>query len=133
MKILIVDDSTFMRTALKNMIIKSGWGDVQIVEAADGNEALVKFNEERPDLMLLDVIMPQKDGIEVLKEIGKIATVIVISAVGQEKIIEQAKWLGAKDYIVKPFDPRDVIETIAKIMGKAPANENSEIPHQTGS
>lgn len=115
MKILIVDDSTFMRTALKNMLIKSDWGSASFVEAADGNEAIAKFNAEKPDLVLLDIIMPQKDGIEVLKEIGTQTNVVVISAVGQDKIIEQAKLLGAKDYIIKPFDPRKVITTLEQV------------------
>lgn len=116
MKILITDDSAFMRTILKDLIAQTKWKDAEIIEAADGNEAVLKFNEEKPDLVLLDIVMPQKDGIQVLKEIGALASsVVIVSSVGQEKVIEQAKSLGAKDYIVKPFDAKQVIESLNKL------------------
>ena len=114
MKILIADDSQFMRHILKDMLNAAGYMDT--VECADGNECLARFNAEKPDLVLLDIIMPDLDGIEVLKKIGKSAKVVVISAVGQEKMIDQAKSLGALDYIVKPFDNVKVIEVVKKIL-----------------
>lgn len=114
MKILIAEDSQFMRGVLKDIFKEEGY---ELVEAQDGKEALDKFEKEKPDLVLLDIIMPEVDGIEVLKNIGKKAKVIVISAVGQEKMVEEAKELGALDYIVKPFDNEKVLETVKKVIG----------------
>lgn len=112
-KLLIVDDSSFMRTILKDLALQSNWKSAQILEASDGEEAIALFTAEKPDLVLLDIIMPKKDGIEVLQEIGRNArAVVIVSSVGQESVIEKAKDLGAKDYIVKPFDSKKVIETL---------------------
>jgi two-component system, chemotaxis family, chemotaxis protein CheY len=114
MKILITDDSQFMRGILKDLMSSEGH---VCIEAEDGNEAIKKVEQEKPDLVLLDIIMPELDGIEVLKKIGKETKIIVISAVGQEKMVEEAKVLGAADYIVKPFDNKKVLETIKKVAG----------------
>jgi len=116
-KILIVDDSLFMRMTLRNNLI----GEYEIVEADSGAEALEQFQKEKPDLVLLDIVMPQgeEEGIRVLKEIMKNhpqACVVMITAVGQEAIIEECKKLGAKDYIVKPFDEKLVNETVEKYL-----------------
>src|SRR5258708_18409876 len=98
MKILIADDSAFMRTIIKGIVVKTKWAGSQIIEAADGDEVIAKFNEEKPDLVLLDIVMPKKDGIEALKDIGHAAkSVVTVSSVGQEQVIDQAKSLGAKD------------------------------------
>ncbi|MGB2762505.1 MAG: response regulator [Minisyncoccales bacterium] len=113
-KILIADDSQFMRINLKDILKGEGY---EIIESADGKEALEKFKTEKPDLMLLDIIMPEVDGMEVLKKIGKKAKIIVISAVGQEKMVNEAKNLGAIDYIVKPFENEKVIEIVKKVLG----------------
>ena len=116
-KILIADDSAFMRTVLKDIVSDSNWKDAQVIEAGDGEEAVSKFNQEKPDLVLLDIVMPKKDGIEVLKQIGSIAhAVVIVSSVGQDKTIEDAKALGAKQYIVKPFDAKQVIETLNSLL-----------------
>ena len=115
MKILIADDSQFMRKVLKDILHGAGYADT--IECADGKECLTKYAEGKPDLVLLDIIMPEVDGIEVLKKIGKEAKIIVISAVGQEKMVEEAKGLGALDYIVKPFDNNQVLETVKKAIG----------------
>ena len=113
MKILIADDSAFMRAILKDIIMKSNLKEAQIFEAGDGEEALAVVTAEKPDLLLLDIIMPKKDGIEVLKEAGhSVPTVIIVSSVGQTEVIEQAKTLGAKDYIVKPFDSKMVTDVL---------------------
>jgi two-component system chemotaxis response regulator CheY len=114
-KILMVDDSAFMRTVLKNILENVGY--VNFVEVGNGNEALEKIKTEHPDLILLDIIMPDKGGIEVLKEVGTTNNVIMITAVGQEKIIEEAKNLGAKGYLIKPFDNRQVEAEVKKILG----------------
>jgi len=114
-KILIADDSAFMRSVLKNILAKGAYNDV--IEASDGEDALNKIREEKPDLMLLDIIMPNLDGIGVLRELmpGQVK-VIVISAVGQEKMMKEAKSLGATEFIVKPFDAGNVIESIRKVL-----------------
>lgn len=116
-KILIVDDSLFMRMTLKSNLIK----EYEIVEADSGVEALKQFEKEKPDLVLLDIVMPQgeAEGVRVLEEIMKNdpqAQVVMITAVGQEAIIEECKNLGAKDYIVKPFDEKLVNETVEKYL-----------------
>jgi two-component system, chemotaxis family, chemotaxis protein CheY len=108
-KILIVDDSQFMRGILMDMLAAEGH---EIVEAQNGKEALEKFESAKPDLVLLDIIMPEVDGIEVLKKIGQEAKVLVISAVGQEKMVTEAKALGALNFIVKPFENEKVLEII---------------------
>lgn len=116
-KILIADDSTFMRKILINILQKEGYKEV--FEAKDGEEAIAKFKSEKPDLVLLDIIMEKKDGIEALKDIMKAdrkAKVIMISAVGQEQMIKEALKLGAKDYIVKPFDAKKVADSVKKIL-----------------
>ncbi len=111
MKILIADDSQFMRGILKDIVSSLGH---EFIEAENGKIALEKYDKEKPDLTLLDIIMPEVDGMEVLEKIGRKAKVIVISAVGQEEMIENAKKLGALDYIVKPFDDKKVREVINK-------------------
>ncbi|MBI4653242.1 response regulator [Candidatus Kuenenbacteria bacterium] len=114
MKILIADDSLFMRNVLKDVFSKENY---ELIEAENGKETLEKYNVAKPDLVLLDIIMPEVDGIEVLKKIGATAKVIVISAVGQEKMVEKAKKLGALDYITKPFDNEKVLEAVRKALG----------------
>ena len=113
-KILIADDSQFMREVLKGLLHDAGYADTP--ECTDGKECIAKYTSEKPDLILLDIIMPEMDGIEVLKKIGHEAKVVVISAVGQEKMLEEAKKLGALDYIVKPFDEKKVLEVIRAVL-----------------
>lgn len=112
-KILIADDSSFMRKVLRDILAEVGFKS--FIECENGNECLEKYKSEKPGLVLLDIIMPEVDGIEVLKQIGKEAKVIVISAVGQDKMIEEAKGHGALDYIVKPFDKKDVLAKVEKV------------------
>ncbi len=116
-KILVADDSLFMRMTLRNNLPE----EYEIVEADSGAEALEQFQKEKPDLVLLDIVMSQgeEEGIRVLKEIMKNnpqAQIVMITAVGQEAIIEECKKLGAKDYIVKPFDEKLVNETVEKYL-----------------
>lgn len=113
-KILLVDDSAFMRNVLKNILQAEGYSNFE--EAGDGEEALEKIKSFSPDLVLLDMIMPKKGGQEVLKEVGKDLKVLVVSAVGQEKIVEEAQSLGALGYVVKPFDNNQVLEEVSKAL-----------------
>ena len=116
-KILIADDSMFMRMTLKSNLPKG----YEIIEADSGAKALEQFKEQNPDLVLLDIVMPEseEEGVDVLRKIMKSdpkACVVMITAVGQDAIIEECKKLGAKDYIVKPFDEKIVAEAVEKYL-----------------
>ncbi|OYT26281.1 MAG: two-component system response regulator [Candidatus Altiarchaeales archaeon ex4484_96] len=116
-KILTADDSVFMRKILIKILNKMGYED--IIEADNGDEALELYQEENPDLVLLDIVMKGKYGMDVLKELMKInpdARVIMVSAVGQESIVEEAMQIGAKNFISKPFKEEKVIEIITEVM-----------------
>ena len=115
--ILIADDSLFMRRILKDILSEQ----YEVIEADSGAKALEQFEKEKPDLVLLDIIMPagEEEGITVLRSIMEKypeARVIMITAVGQDAIIEECRKLGAKDYIVKPFDAKLVTETVEKCL-----------------
>jgi len=116
-KVLIVDDSLYMRSVLKNILADEGHEVVG--EAGNGNEALQKADELKPDLITLDNIMPDINGLEVLKKIkqnGLKAKIVMISSVGQDAILREAMQLGADDYIIKPFTPERVVEVIDKVL-----------------
>ncbi|WP_421384605.1 response regulator [Bacillus salacetis] len=116
-KILIVDDAAFMRMMIKDILTKNGFEVVG--EAADGNQAVEKFKELNPDLVTMDITMPEKDGIAALKEIKAIdgnAKIIMCSAMGQQAMVIDAIQAGAKDFIVKPFQADRVIEAIQKAL-----------------
>ena len=117
-RILIVDDAAFMRMMIKDILTKNGYEVVG--EAADGVQAVEKYNEIRPDLVTMDITMPEKDGIAALKEIKSFdpnAVVIMCSAMGQQAMVIDAIQAGAKDFIVKPFQADRVIEAIQKALG----------------
>jgi len=117
-RVLIVDDSAFMRNLLKNVLFKGNLDTVG--EATDGEDAITKYKELKPDLVTMDIIMPNKDGIAALKEIRRSdqnAKVIMVTAVGQEKLVKSAIKFGAKGYIVKPFQAPKVIEEVKKVLG----------------
>jgi two-component system chemotaxis response regulator CheY len=116
MKILIADDSLFIRTILKGIVAKSKWSEAEIVEAVDGEDAVAKIKAEQPDLVLLDVVMPKQNGLDVLKSVGHTAEwVVIVSSVDQAEVINEAKSLGAKDYITKPFDSSQVIKILDEV------------------
>ena len=119
-KILIADDSLFMRKMLKDIL--SVEDKYEIVEAQNGKEAEAQFKKHNPDLILLDIIMPEgeEEGITVLEAVKKLnpsAKVVMITAVGQDTIIAECKKAGAVDYLIKPFDKNEVIETVKKSLG----------------
>lgn len=114
-KVLIVYDSLFVRIQLRKLLESNGF-DV-IDEAENGNVALRKIRELRPDLVTLDITMPEMNGIECMKEIKKmdyLPTVIMISAMGQEVHVQQAILNGAKGFIVKPFKDEELIKNLNK-------------------
>jgi len=115
--VLIVDDAAFMRMMIKDILVKNGYN--VIGEAENGQVAVDKYKELKPDLVTLDITMPEKDGIQALKEIKEIdanATVIMCSAMGQQAMVIDAIQAGAKDFIVKPFQADRVMEAIAKAL-----------------
>lgn len=117
-KILVVDDAAFMRTTIKNYLTKAGYED--IVEAGDGQQAVTAYQEQRPDLVIMDITMPNMDGIQALQAIKSGdpgAKVVMCSAMGQEAMVVQAIQLGALDFIVKPFKPDRILKTVSKILG----------------
>ncbi|MED4602692.1 response regulator [Paenibacillus validus] len=117
-RILIVDDAAFMRMMIRDILSKNGYEVCG--EANDGAQAIEKYKELRPDLITMDITMPEMDGIQALKEIKKIdanAKVIMCSAMGQQAMVIDAIQAGAKDFIVKPFQADRVIEAIKKTLG----------------
>jgi two-component system chemotaxis response regulator CheY len=115
--ILIVDDAAFMRMMIKDILTKNGY---QVVgEAADGVQAIEKYKECIPDLVTMDITMPEMDGITALKEIKKInpnVKVIMCSGMGQQAMVIDAIQAGARDFIVKPFQSDRVLEAISKTL-----------------
>ena len=118
-KILLVDDAAFMRKVIKDTLSKAGYTDLH--EAVDGADAVEKYNSLKPDLVLMDITMPNKDGLEALKEIRAAdpgANVVMCSAMGQETMVIDAIRSGAKDFIVKPFKGERVLKTVTSIVGE---------------
>ncbi|WP_284139961.1 MULTISPECIES: response regulator [unclassified Virgibacillus] len=116
-RILIVDDAAFMRMMIKDILVKNGFEVVG--EAQDGAQAVEKYNELKPDLVTLDITMPEMDGITALKTIKEShpdAKIIMCSAMGQQAMVIDAIQAGAKDFIVKPFQADRVIEAIQKAL-----------------
>jgi two-component system chemotaxis response regulator CheY len=117
-KILIVDDAAFMRMMIKDILVKNGYEVAG--EAENGLKAIEKYKEVKPDLVIMDITMPELDGIQAVKEIKKInanANIIMCSAMGQQSMVIESIQAGAKDFIVKPFQPDRVIDAIKKVIG----------------
>jgi two-component system chemotaxis response regulator CheY len=117
-KILLVDDAAFMRKMIKDTLTKNGY--TEVFEAVDGADAVEKFSEIGPDLVVMDITMPNMDGLEALKAIRAkdgSANVVMCSAMGQESMVMDAVRSGAKDFIVKPFKPDRVLKTVTSILG----------------
>lgn len=118
-KILIVDDAAFMRMTIKKML--EAHNHIVIGEAENGIEAVKKFAELSPDVVLLDITMPEMNGVDALKrikEMDKDAKVVICSAMGQQTMVAQAIQYGAKDFIVKPFQEDRLIAAVEKVMSR---------------
>ena len=116
--ILVVDDALFSRKMIGKVINKLDYAEV-VGEASDGNEAVALYKDLVPDLVTMDLAMPDIDGIEAIDEILKLdksAIIIVITAVGQEKLILEATEKGAKDFIQKPFNEDDLISILNRFL-----------------
>jgi len=115
-RVLIVDDTLFMRVKMKGLLEK--WGHQVVGEAANGREAVEKFKELGPDVVFMDITMPVMDGIAALKEIRAFdvkATVIMVSALGQESFVMDAIRSGARNYLVKPVQDDKLQEVLARL------------------
>ncbi|MCB2171486.1 response regulator [archaeon] len=119
LNVMVCDDAIFMRKFLKKVIEQNG--DMVIAEATNPDEAIDYYMQLKPDLMLLDIIMPRgkkaSDGIEALRAIisqDPKAKVVMCSSLGQEKLIEEAKRIGAVDFIAKPFQPNQITQVLSK-------------------
>ena len=116
--VLICDDAAFMRMMIKDILTKNGYNITG--EAENGLKAVEKYNETKPDLVLMDITMPEMDGIQALKQIRAAdpsACVIMCSAMGQQAMVIEAIQSGAKDFIVKPFQAERVLEAVKKVVG----------------
>ena len=116
-RVLVVDDAVFMRTMLKDILVKGG--HTVVSEAGNGKQAFDQYKEHKPDVVTMDITMPEMDGITALKEIQKInpsAKVIMCSAMGQQAMVIDAIQAGARDFIVKPFQADRVLEDIGKAL-----------------
>lgn len=117
-KILIVDDAAFMRLILRNMLTENGYEVVG--EATNGAAAIKSYHELKPDLVTMDITMPDMDGITAVREIKKIdpqAKIIMCSAMGQQAVVVDAVKAGAQDFLVKPFQADRVVEAIKRVLG----------------
>ena len=117
-RILITDDALFMRVTLKNILTKNGYEIAG--EATNGREAVQLYASTQPDLVTMDITMPEMDGISAVREIKKAdpeAKIIMCTAMGQKNMVMEAVAAGARDFIVKPFQPDKVLESVQKLLG----------------
>jgi two-component system chemotaxis response regulator CheY len=118
-RILVADDASFMRQMIREIVESEGFEVCG--EASDGIEAIDEYKRLQPDVVTMDIVMPRKSGIDAVRgimEIDPSACVVMCSALGQESLVSEALQAGAKDFIVKPFKPDSVIDTLKKVLEK---------------
>lgn len=116
-KILVVDDAEFLRVRISKMLVGDGY---EVIEAENGLLALNAYKSQKPDVVLMDITMPEMDGLTALREILSVdsaAKVIMLTALGQESVVLEAIKSGAKDFIVKPFERDRVVGALQKLVG----------------
>jgi len=116
-KILVVDDAEFLRVRIRKLLSSAGH---DVVEAENGAKAVSTYASERPNAVLMDITMPEMDGLAALKKIKQTdpgANIVMLTALGQESIVLEAIKSGAKDFVVKPFDPERVLAAVQKVLG----------------
>ncbi len=117
-RVLVCDDAIFMRTMISDIL--SGAGYEVVGEAESGVQAIERYRELRPDLVTMDIVMPDMGGIEAVREIIKAdpeAKILMCSAMGQQALVVEAIQAGAKDFVVKPFQPSRVLEAVQRVLG----------------
>jgi two-component system chemotaxis response regulator CheY len=115
-KVLLVDDAAFMRMRCARLLQEEGH---EVVEAANGREAVAAYQTQKPDAVLMDITMPEMDGLEALRAIRSVdpeARVAMLTAMGQQAIVIEAIKSGARDFVVKPFERERVLAAITKLM-----------------
>jgi two-component system chemotaxis response regulator CheY len=121
-KVLVVDDAIFMRKMIAEILVENGM-DV-IGEADNGSSAVERYKQLKPDLVTMDIIMPEMNGIDAVRKIVAFdskARIVMCSALGQQALVQEAITAGAKDFLIKPFNPSRVVEVVNKIMDHVPA------------
>lgn len=122
LRVLIVDDAIFMRKMISDILVENG---MEIVGEADtGAKAIERYKELRPDLVTMDIIMPEMNGIDAVRKIlehDAQARIVMCSALGQQALVQEAIAAGAKDFLIKPFNAARVVEVIAKVTSQVPA------------
>jgi two-component system, chemotaxis family, chemotaxis protein CheY len=116
--VLICDDAVFMRTMLSDILTQAGFSVVG--QAQTGSEAVAKYKELQPDLVTMDIVMPDMGGIEAVKKIVEEypdAKILMCSAMGQQSLVVEAIQAGARDFVVKPFQPSRVLEAVQRVLG----------------
>jgi two-component system chemotaxis response regulator CheY len=115
--VLVVDDAAFMRMRAGKLLSQNGY---EVIEAENGLDALNQYKEHSPDLVLMDITMPVMDGLTAVREIREVdpeAKIIMVSAMGQQAMVIEAIKSGAKDFIVKPYEPDNVLASVKKLIG----------------
>ncbi len=118
LRVLLVDDTSFMRRMLRDILVRTGF-EVS-AEASNGRQAIEAYRQVCPDLVIMDITMPEMDGVAAVREIvgaDPAAHIIMCSALGQQELIVEALEAGARDFVVKPFVPEKVLEAVHKVMG----------------
>ena len=116
--VLICDDAVFMRTMLADILTQAGYA--VIGQAQTGVEAVQKYSELQPDLVTMDIVMPEMDGLEAVRRITRVnpdANILICSAMGQQSMVIEAIQAGARDFVVKPFQPSRVLEAVQRVLG----------------
>jgi two-component system chemotaxis response regulator CheY len=116
--VLVVDDAIFMRTMIADILESAGFEIVG--EASSGVEAVERYKELEPDLVTMDIVMPDMGGIDAVREIMKVdpnARILIVSAMGQQGLVVEAIQAGARDFVVKPFQPSRVVEAVQRVLG----------------
>ncbi|MEA4882359.1 MAG: response regulator [Clostridia bacterium] len=115
--VMVVDDAAFMRMRCAKLLSQNGY---DVLEAENGLDALEKYREHKPDVVLMDITMPVMDGLTALKEIREAdpgAKIVMVSAMGQQAMVIQSIKSGAKDFVLKPFEPDKVLSSVKKLVG----------------